>query len=282
MLDFYGGTHPLKLFSARKPQSAPPIIVGNFMRSGSTLFRRMLNAHSRIYCGPEIKFFPDFYGNYRKDELAHARYFSTLRSLGISEKKLLTLCGAQFLEVQELAMRNAGKVRWANKSPDNVLYLPQWRQLLKNKFHFVFLVRDPLDTLASLIEAGFHKAVPPSLEAKVALFKEYLTCAQQYLVKHSAQSIVIQYESLVKTPEETLRKFFTRIEENFEPDVLNYRKLLKQKQGIEDPKIYQHDTINTASLGRGQVEFSQESQALIHHALDDLYQRLCERTIEHD
>ena len=44
-----------------------PIIVGGCHRSGTSLVRRLLNAHSRIYCGPEVKFFRDFFKDERDD-----------------------------------------------------------------------------------------------------------------------------------------------------------------------------------------------------------------------
>ena len=37
-----------------------PIIIGGFYRSGTTLFRRLIDSHSRIHCGPEVKYFEDY------------------------------------------------------------------------------------------------------------------------------------------------------------------------------------------------------------------------------
>ncbi|MBI3997802.1 MAG: sulfotransferase [Armatimonadetes bacterium] len=48
-----------------------PIIIGGCPRSGTSLVRRILNAHSRIYSGPEVKFFRDFSGDYPNDPLRH-------------------------------------------------------------------------------------------------------------------------------------------------------------------------------------------------------------------
>ncbi|MGV8838302.1 sulfotransferase, partial [Cellvibrio sp.] len=48
------------LISNRKP-----IIIGGFYRSGTSLVRRLLDSHSKIYCGPEVKFWPDLYADYK-------------------------------------------------------------------------------------------------------------------------------------------------------------------------------------------------------------------------
>ena len=51
-----------------------PIIIGGFYRSGTTLFRRLIDSHSRIHCGPEVKYFEDYFGDYIHDDLAHKRF----------------------------------------------------------------------------------------------------------------------------------------------------------------------------------------------------------------
>jgi hypothetical protein len=46
-----------------------PITIGGFYRSGTSLLRRILDSHSRIHCGPEVKFTRDFFGDYPHDPL---------------------------------------------------------------------------------------------------------------------------------------------------------------------------------------------------------------------
>src|ERR1700686_4824682 len=97
-----------------------PIIVGGCHRSGTSLVRRLLNAHSRIHCGPEIKFFRDFYGDYPDDPLWPMRFMAPARTF-LPEAELLELFGRAFVAVHERAAVRAGKVRWADKTPENVL-----------------------------------------------------------------------------------------------------------------------------------------------------------------
>ena len=150
-------------FSGKKKY---PLIIGGFYRSGTTLLRRLINAHSHIYCGPEVKFFRDFYAQYEQDPYAHIRFFSTARSLAIEEDQLLSVFLQAYIKVQQLAAKNSHKKRWADKNPENVLFLQQWQAQLADKFFFVHMVRNPLDVIASAIEAKFDKTIPVSFEEK--------------------------------------------------------------------------------------------------------------------
>lgn len=88
-----------------------PIIIGGFYRSGASLLRRLIDSHPNIHCPPEIKFFRDFYSDYLQDDLRHARFFTTLKSLQLKEEKLIEIFGRAFIRCHEMATQNAGKLR---------------------------------------------------------------------------------------------------------------------------------------------------------------------------
>ncbi len=73
-----------------------PIIVGGCLRSGTSVIRRILNAHSRIHRGPEVKFFRDFFGDYVHDPIHNLRFTTTARSL-LPQPELFDLLGRAFL-----------------------------------------------------------------------------------------------------------------------------------------------------------------------------------------
>lgn len=227
-----------------------PIVVGGFYRSGTSLLRRLLDAHSRIHCGPEVKFFKDFYGDYPHDELRHVRLFGTLPSLGLTPEELLPLFGRAFIQAHELAASKAGKARWADKNPENVLYLPQWRGLLPGGFIFVHVVRQPLDALASLKEIGFPKAVPPEFEDKARLYLDFHQAAMAHVRAFPETSITVRYEDLAARPAETLQDFFSRLGETFEPEVLSNFHASERGSGIEDPKVGLSRAVHDQSVGR--------------------------------
>jgi len=235
-----------------------PIIIGGFYRSGTSLVRRLLDSHSRIHCGPEVKFFKDFYGDYLQDDLHHVRLFRTLSTLGLGEEEMLSIFGRAFVESHELAARKAGKGRWADKNPENVLYLKQWAQLLPGGFVFLQIVRNPFDALASLKEIGFHKAVPAAFVDKVHLLKNFLDEGTLHTEQHPETSLTLCYEDIVRKPEATLESLFSWLGETFEPEVLERFSLPERGEGIEDPKVKMTQNVHDHSIGRWRQDLTPE------------------------
>ncbi|MFH2122633.1 MAG: sulfotransferase [Pseudomonadota bacterium] len=248
-----------------------PIIVGGFYRSGTSLTRRLLDAHSSIHCGPEVKFFKDLRGDYLNDPLGHVRLFSTLPSLGLEPDEIRDIFGRAFIEAHELAARKAGKARWADKNPENVLYLDQWQHLLPGGFAFIHVVRHPLDVLASLLEIGFPKAVPTTFEGKVKLLRTFVEAGSQYEAFYPETSFRIQYEELVTAPLATLETLFNWLGEEFEPRVLENFSHAERGQGIEDPKVTMSDTVHGRSIGRWQTDLTSEQIKIARTVLEALF-----------
>jgi hypothetical protein len=254
------------------PHNSWPIIVGGCHRSGTSLIRRILNAHSRIHCGPEVKFFRDFHGDYFDDPIHHLRFASTARSL-LPECELFELLGGAFLAVHERAAAHAGKPRWADKNPENVLYLADWRRLLGARWIFVHVARNPLDTLASIRERGFPLSIPAALDARVAFYRAYTQAGLSFRDAHPSQYHCVLYESLVASPEPVLRSLMSRLEEMFEPGQLEFNRF-PHDIGLEDPKIAHTSGVCAESVGRWSDAFSIEEARFIWGQTHDLWHLL--------
>jgi hypothetical protein len=252
----------------------PPIIIGGCFRSGTSLLRRILDAHGAIHCGPEAKFFRDFLGDYLGDDLAHARFFSTVRSLGLEDGELLEIFGRAFIECHELAARKRGKRRWADKAPENVLYLDLWHSLLGGKFRFVHVMRHPLDTLASLVEARFDRAVPTDFAGKVEVCRRFVEHGLEFAERHPELSSTVRYEDLVRRPEETLRRLFAELGEEYEPQVLSLFHSPERQDGLEDPKVKTSPHIRTDGVGRWRRDLDPEQVRLAEERLGPLVRRM--------
>lgn len=230
-------------------RSALPIVVGGFYRSGTSLVRRLLDAHSRIHCPTEIKFLTDFHAYYRDDPLAHTRFFATLRVLGLPQDELLRLFAAAYREARERAARAHGKARWADKVPENVLFLDSWRKMLPEGFLFVHVVRHPLDALGSLEEAGFHKTVPRGIDERAALYRRFRSAGDDHVARYPQDSFELRYEALVNDPDSTLAALFAFLDERFERDVLVRFADRARGRGLEDPKAGRLGHIDRTSVG---------------------------------
>lgn len=249
-----------------------PIIVGGFYRSGTSLVRRLLDSHSNIHCGPEIKFFKDFEQDYINDSLGHVRFFSTLPSLGLDRNEILRIFGNAFVTAHELAAQKAKKKRWADKNPENVLHLNDWDTLLPNGFFFVHVVRDPIDALASLNAIGFRKTVPQSFAKKVLLYKTFNEAGTTFAENNPGRSITIRYETLVNQPDDTVKTLFEFLGERAEPDVFKRYYLTERGFGIEDPNVRKTKTIHAKSVGRGKKELTRAQIRIVETLLNTRFQ----------
>lgn len=255
---------------AKKKKSGWPVIIAGFYRSGTSLVRRIVDSHSAFHCPPEIKFFRDFYGDYPVDDIAHLRFFRTARSFGLSEDELFKICGGAFVACHEEAAKKFGKRRWADKNPENLLYLNQWYDLLKGNLYVIFIHRNPLDTIASLIEADFPKTVPRQFEQKVDMYCDYVRRGLNFREKHSDISFTMKYEDLVESPRDVLTGLFNFVGEEFEENVLTEFCSSARQGGIEDPKAGMEKTIHRHSVNRWEKDLSEEQVAFIGKRCEEI------------
>jgi Sulfotransferase family len=246
-----------------------PIIIGGCYRSGTSLLRRVLNSHSRIHCGPEVKFFRDFYGHYFDDPLSHLRFMHSARSL-LPELELFDLLGRAFVVLHETAAMRARKPRWADKNPENVLYLAEWRRLLGDQWVFVHVVRNPLDTLASIKERSFPLSIPGSLQERIEFYCRYLQVGLAFAEANPSTYFRVQYERLVKSPETELRCLMRWLGENLEPVQMDFNST-PHLVGLEDPKIASTSRIHSDSAGRWMRDLTVDESQLIWSHTKELW-----------
>jgi hypothetical protein len=253
-----------------------PIIVGGCYRSGTSLVRRILNAHSRIYCGPEVKFFRDFYGNYFSDPIRHLRFTSSARAL-LPESELLAILGRAFIAVHQRAAALQGKARWADKNPENPLYLKEWQMLLGDGWLFVHVVREPRDTLASIKEVGFPLSLPADLASRIELYLNYHRPALEFGLRHPDRYIRIRYEALVADPQGQIDGLMTRLGESAEPRQLEFNSV-EHQVGLEDPKIGRTRGIDASRVGQWRAILTAAEADQIRSATAALWAALATET----
>ncbi|MGC1852013.1 MAG: sulfotransferase [Solirubrobacterales bacterium] len=251
-----------------------PIIVGGCYRSGTSLVRRLLDSHPRIHCGPEVKFFRDFYSDYLdvEDPIGHLRFMTTARSL-ISDEDLLEILGSAFVKIHERAARAVGKARWADKTPENIVFLDEWERLLGHEWIFVHVARNPLDTLASIEEARFPKSIPARLDDRIDLYLKYNLTGLEFATANPDYYVRILYEDLVRNPEVTVQRLMTSLGESFHAEQLAINAFPHQS-GLEDPKVAGASEIYESSLGRWRQTLSVEDSEAIRRRTAMVWARL--------
>lgn len=250
---------PLPKPGLGKPGSGKPdfpIIVGGCVRSGTSLVRRVLDSHSRVYCGPEVKFFQDFYGDYGDDPIKTSRFFPSARRM-VTEQHLMNTVGRSFVALHRRAAARDGKRRWADKVPENVLHLKDWESLLGDDWVFVQMVRNPLDTLASIKEAEFHSAIPPDLDGRIGMYKRYTLAGLEFREQHPERHHMIVYERFTQDPKQVVSDLMAWLGEDFEAVQLNFNSV-RHQSGLEDQKVRETAEVHAKSVGRWKEILSPE------------------------
>lgn len=249
-----------------------PIIVGGCHRSGTSLVRRLLNGHPRIDCPPEVPFFRDFFAEYFEDPLRHLRFSAAVRSMVDAETALQVL-GAAFVELHARGARSRGKQRWADKSPDNAIHLPHWERLLGSHLLYLHVVRNPLDTLASIAESQFPLTIPDSLEDRIAFYLRFTRSGLDWVRAHPDRGRVVVYERLVSRPAVELPALMQWLAEAPAAQQMEIGSK-RHGSGLEDSKVSRSTTIHGESVGRWEQHFPNAEAQAILQATEPLWREL--------
>ena len=219
--------NPMLLTEFTKTEATSPLIfVGGAGRSGTTLVRVILDSHSRIACGPELKITPLIANLCTDMQTKYAEYLQPFH-IGAAEinqlfgdfiEKLLTP-----LKVKERA------VRVAEKTPNNVFIFPHLHRMLPESC-FIHVVRDGRDVVTSLLQMNWldpeGHPIPYTKDPVLAAryWAEAIRAGRHFQQSTDGKSNYheVRYEDLVLKPEATLQTLFAFLGEPWEPDVLNF------------------------------------------------------------
>jgi len=202
------------------------IYVGGVARSGTTYIKSVLDSHSNISCGHELKLEP-LMASMRK--LWWTKEMSAqLLSAGITENKLDDSFSV-FAAAYVLMNRHGQKKRIASKTPHLVTEFATFHRWFP-RAQFIHVLRDCRAVSASLLRQKWIDLT----DAKSGLvwycrdatnsaryWRHILETSQreEALIPKS-QYHTIRYEDLVAKPEETLKAMFDFLGEAWEPQIL--------------------------------------------------------------
>jgi hypothetical protein len=213
--------------------AAPPMpfIVGA-PRSGTTLLRLMLDAHSAVAIPAETHFLFEAVrlesrGNPLRRELydtiVHARQWNDfhLEGAGFWEE----LCRIQPFDLSSgircfyrMYAERFGKRRYGEKTPMYGTLISVLSELLPEA-RFIHLIRDGRDVVVSNVEVWWGN------RANVADYAKWWLDAVREIRRQGtgrANYLELRYEDLVEKPEETLKSACEFLDLSFEPAMLNY------------------------------------------------------------
>lgn len=205
---------------------AAPIFVGGAPRSGTTLLRVILDAHSAIACGPEMRVLPQLAQLSASTRASMGAIYAAhygLDSVGLDDvfRRLIEA----FLE--PYAQRR-GKRRIAEKTPANALHFEELARLFPDA-KFIQIIRDGRDVAASLLHVDwrdgrtdqpFAYTKDPREGARV--WAEHVRRGRRAAASGGGY-FELRYESLARAPEEALRPLFAFLGEKWEDGVLDFQ-----------------------------------------------------------
>jgi glycosyltransferase involved in cell wall biosynthesis/Tfp pilus assembly protein PilF len=218
-------------------------------RAGSTLLQRMLYGHPDIHttAEPWVMLHP-LYALKHKGILTE--YDSSLASAAVQDFLNSVPEGPEVYTdaIREMAgvlynrvLEHSGKKLFVDKTPRYYHVIPQLYKIFPEA-KFVFLLRNPLAVLSSILNTWFHnetqKITPPIF--KDLLEGPMLLIDGMRILREDA--IIVDYERLVKQPAQVVRHVCHRIGIGFFPKMLEYGRNARPKGQFGDPiGIYKHD-----------------------------------------
>lgn len=199
------------------------IVVGGSPRSGTTLFRRILDRHPSICCGPEMSLYLP--ARFQFDPLAAlsgipAAELRTMFRASPSQAGMIDSFADRYRRVRD-------KPRWAEKTPRNVRHFG-WIMERFPDARLVHMVRDGRDVVCSAAEHPDRRWVdgrwewqlhPRQLEDHARAW--VADTAAGMLLRGDPRYYELRYEDLVQRPEGSLRALCDFLGEPFVPELVD-------------------------------------------------------------
>lgn len=241
------------------------IVVLGHPRSGTTLLRRLINAHSRIACPPETHLLSACARFLDAEQNAHGVDIGVLAGLsfaGIEDEIVLEKLRAFAFSFLSEYAGNQGKPRWAEKTAFDSFHIDNIERLCGDHVYYLGIVRHGLDVAISSKDfcdaAGMYPRVMQEyirrysqpIEAFAHSWLDVNQKLLEFAERHQDNCLIYRYEDIVRDPESSLTRILRFVGEDFEPEMLRRGLDGKDQLGFSDHKSYQTQKVHDASVER--------------------------------
>jgi protein-tyrosine sulfotransferase len=241
------------------------IVVIGAPRSGTTVLRRLIDAHPNIACPGETNLFVGL-GRLLEDEVisggAHVGVEAGLAHLGVTPDEFSRRARDFAVGFLDRYAHAQGKARWAEKTAFNSFYISGLERILGDSVHYVCLVRHGLDVVCSLDELSrrngrylkeIHSYIcryARPLEAFAHLWNDINRDVLDLLERRGDQAHLIRYEDLIEDPDRELYRLFAFLGEKMPEGIVDRALGNREPTGLGDWKTYSKTALDSDSIGR--------------------------------
>ncbi|MBV9824688.1 MAG: sulfotransferase [Alphaproteobacteria bacterium] len=202
-----------------RDDTAQPLFILGFPRSGTTLVEQTLSAHPRICAGDELPFVNEITDAMVRVLNSPLTYPEALAELWMGDRRQgLNELRDYYLErVRQLGVLEPGAAWFTDKMPLNETHLGLIA-LMFPQSPMIHVLRHPLDivlsTLSNHLTHGFYCSY--ALESAARHYALILDLVEHYRSQMTLRYLPIRYEDIVDDQEESIRRMLDFVGEEFD------------------------------------------------------------------
>lgn len=247
------------------PLNYEGIVVLGTPRSGTTLLRRILNAHPQIACPPETNLFvagAKFLQSERIKDGLDIGVLSGLSFMGVPDDVVVERLREFVFGFLRDHAAQQGMALWAEKTAFTLFHLPLVEQLCGNRVRYLCISRHALDVAVSIQElcdkngvylSELHRYLQREPEP-LAAFSQMWSDLTYQLVKlcerRPHDCVSLRYEDLIAEPQATAQRVFSELGLEYDPHLVEQALNDQSGKGLGDWKTYQRRELDATSVGR--------------------------------
>jgi protein-tyrosine sulfotransferase len=230
--------------------AAAKIFVLCTPRSGSTLLRYILDAHSKICCPPELSLGP------LAEQLYWAVFYSVAQAQTSMDDERHPIAIAEVRRVIDDLMCSYASLKqkefWCEKTPKNLQHAQRLNEAFPDAA-YICLYRNCLDMVYSSIEGSRYGKMDELWDYR-QIYQAWIEQTGELLKferEYPSRCFRIKYEALVLDPPGVLRKLFDFLGVEWEAQLIDQVFTAQHDIGRGDPKVNFSNRIYQNAIGKG-------------------------------
>lgn len=256
------------------PAAPEGIVILGCPRSGTTLLRRLLDAHPAIAAPGETYLLTAaarFLEGERMVDGLEVGVVNGLGFLGFSPDEVVGRLREFVFSFRREHAAREGKRLWLEKTAVDAFHLDTITRLCGDRVHYLCVVRHGLDVVCSMQDwvvksqaypAELHRFIretPRPLEAFARAWVEATAAIVALAEGNGGHATLIRYEDLVADPDATMARVLADVGEGFDPAAIGQALANREAKGFSDWKTFSMAAIEAASIGRHRRQLSADT-----------------------